>query len=169
MPLKKHRKLPILTDKQFKRFWFFSNRDNHTPDECWLWLSCRDHRGAPMYSCNFTSYSAARLSYTMRYGEIPEELVVSHLCGNGHLGCVNPSHLIAETIAENNARKIEHGTNTPGEQHWNAQHTWEQINEMRKLRAENPEYWTYKRLAEKFNYKLEARVWEILANRTWKI
>jgi hypothetical protein len=48
---------------------------------------------------------------------------VRHLCGNGHLGCVTPKHLIWGTHTENVADTILHGTIARGEKHGNAKLT----------------------------------------------
>ena len=39
----------------------------------------------------------------------------AHTCGKGHLGCLNPNHLVWKTRAENNADRIIHGTDDRGE------------------------------------------------------
>lgn len=45
-----------------------------------------------------------RLSYILFVGEIPDGYVIDHLCLNQH--CVNPAHLQAVTIKENNIRGV---------------------------------------------------------------
>ena len=42
------------------------------------------------------------------------ELQAAHSCGNGHLGCCNPSHLRWATPAENQADRLVHGTSYRG-------------------------------------------------------
>jgi hypothetical protein len=39
--------------------------------------------------------------YERAVGPIPRGLVLHHRCGRGHLGCMNPAHLIPVTPAEN--------------------------------------------------------------------
>lgn len=72
---------------------------------------------------------AHRIAYTNRYGEIPPDLVIDHLCRNGL--CVNPEHLEAVTNVENilrgegapakNARKThcKNGHELSAENCWN--------------------------------------------------
>lgn len=48
---------------------------------------------------------AARVSYILHYGEIPDSLQIDHLCRNK--GCVNPDHLELVTTQENTRRRVE--------------------------------------------------------------
>ena len=73
---------------------------------CWIWhgqVSGRYGRFAvtpPGYGLR--NVAAHRWSYTYYKGEIPESLVLDHLCGVKL--CVNPDHLEPVTQAENVAR-----------------------------------------------------------------
>jgi len=51
----------------------------------------------------YKSCTLHELSYVYRNGPVPDNLQVSHLCGN--TTCFNPDHLVAETAIENNRRK----------------------------------------------------------------
>jgi len=37
-----------------------------------------------------------------------------HLCGNGHLGCVNPTHIVWGTALQNQHDRLAHGTDSRG-------------------------------------------------------
>lgn len=68
---------------------------------CWLWLG-RWHgakRKYGYYQHEGRQYLAHRLSYELLVGEIPEGLVIDHLCRTPP--CVNPEHMEIVTIAEN--------------------------------------------------------------------
>jgi hypothetical protein len=54
-----------------------------------------------------------------------------HLCGNGHLGCLNPSHLAWGTRPENEADKLLHGTSNRGERCGAAKLTVDQVRAIR--------------------------------------
>lgn len=59
--------------------------------------------------------------------------VARHLCGKGHLGCVNPRHLVWGTMKENSADSLLHGTRDRGEDKKRARFTNAQILEIREL------------------------------------
>ena len=70
--------------------------------ECWLW----NGPSAGIYGYvnlgNGKRESAHRFAYRLRYGEVPDGLVVDHLCRNPK--CVRPEHLEAVTGGENTNR-----------------------------------------------------------------
>ena len=68
-------------------------------DECWNWMGqCKPKRYG-QFKSNGRTLLAHRTSYELFRGEIPEGLVIDHLCKNTF--CVNPSHLDAVTQQEN--------------------------------------------------------------------
>lgn len=71
-------------------------------DGCWEWQGTISKTGYGVMSINNKSTKAHRASYEVLFGEIPERLVIDHLCRNKI--CVNPWHLEPVTIAENNRR-----------------------------------------------------------------
>lgn len=55
--------------------------------------------------------SAARYMCLLTHGTPPTEgMVVRHLCGNGHLSCVNPAHVVWGTQGQNIADATKHRT-----------------------------------------------------------
>lgn len=69
---------------------------------CWLWTG-RLNRGG--YGLHYTSdheVLAHRLAYTYMVRPIPFRYAIDHMCRVRN--CVNPEHLDAVTIAENNRR-----------------------------------------------------------------
>lgn len=82
---------------------------------CWLWQGGRDGQGYGVTSKKYYGhYKIHRYTYTMFRQEIPEGLVLDHLCRVR--SCCNPNHLEVVTCRENilrgvgatarNARKI---------------------------------------------------------------
>jgi len=50
---------------------------------------------------------ASRLMCIFKHGQPPtEKHEAAHTCNNGHLGCINPNHLVWKTPKENSADKI---------------------------------------------------------------
>lgn len=69
------------------------------PSGCWEWQRSKSDDGYGWASLNNRTYQAHRLVYRLLAGEIPEGLVLDHLCRRRH--CVNPEHLEPVTTAEN--------------------------------------------------------------------
>lgn len=77
--------------------------------KCWLWNGYKDKDGYGIFSTFVMGKAQAervhRLVYRHHKGEIPEGLVLDHLCRTRH--CVNPDHLEPVTILENTQRGVE--------------------------------------------------------------
>jgi hypothetical protein len=57
----------------------------------------------------------------------------AHLCGNGHLGCTNPTHTDWKTSRDNCADKLIHGTHNRGERNATSRLTEVDIHKIRSL------------------------------------
>ena len=87
------------TPRLIARFW--SRVDRQGPNDCWPWMGALlwsgygrvAHAGPGGY------YRAHRVAYWLLVGEIPECLVIDHLCRNRL--CCNPAHMEPVTIGEN--------------------------------------------------------------------
>lgn len=71
---------------------------------CWEWQAARKiDSDYGFFNLDGRHRSAHRAAYELFVGEIPEGLVLDHLCGNA--ACVNPSHLEPVTQKENRRRQ----------------------------------------------------------------
>ncbi len=80
------------TDKFFAKVEVFG--------ECWTWVGSAAN-GYGRFGIGYKGHLAHRVSYILFNGEIPCGLVLDHTCRNRL--CVNPSHLKAVTVRENNS------------------------------------------------------------------
>lgn len=70
--------------------------------QCWEWMLGSNPAGYGRCRVLGRAHMVHRLSYSAFNGEIPEGLVIDHLCKNPK--CVNPSHLETVTNRENTLR-----------------------------------------------------------------
>jgi len=98
-PLRNQRRFAKGTDED--RFWL---RVDKTAT-CWLWTVATTTAGYGEFQVNKKTVYAHRWAYEHFKGLIPIGLHIDHLCFVRH--CVNPQHLEAVTLAENNRRAWE--------------------------------------------------------------
>ena len=71
--------------------------------KCWVWQSTLNISGYGSMGRNGKTVRAHRLSYEAFKGEIPQGLIIDHVCKNRK--CVNPDHLEPVTPIENGSRE----------------------------------------------------------------
>ncbi len=80
----------------------------HDPHSgCWLWQGSLTSDGYGRFWLIDRHVRAHRASYELRYGPIPEGMVVRHKCDVPQ--CVNPDHLELGTQADNNRDIVTRG------------------------------------------------------------
>jgi len=109
-------------------------------DDCLIWpFVRRGNNGYPILYEHGKKRGAHRFVCIGAHGEPPTPRhEAAHLCGKGHLGCVNPRHLAWKTPKENQADKIIHGVHNRGERNGNAVLTAEKVQEIRSLKTTMP-------------------------------
>jgi hypothetical protein len=103
-------------------------------DDCLPWPFVRSANGyGQLRLKSGKKQVASRAVCEAAHGPPPTpQHVAAHSCGNGHLGCVNPSHISWKTLSANMADKIIHGTMSYGERSGTAKLT---ASDVRKIRA----------------------------------
>jgi len=103
-------------------------------DECLIWPYARDQNGyAKLAGVGDTQY-VSRLACEEANGPPPtSKHEAAHICGRGHLGCVNLGHLLWKTHKANQHDRFAHGTHTRGEQHPGSKLTERDVREIREL------------------------------------
>ena len=84
--------------------------------DCWIYTGHLDRYGYGQISDNYKTTTVHRCMFKIHKGDIPEGLVVSHICdtkypkdSKDYRRCCNPAHLEAVTNAENSKHMAESG------------------------------------------------------------
>ena len=110
---------------------------------------------------NKIHHYAHRAAYADVHGEIPQGMVVRHLCHNK--ACVNPEHLAIGTHADNVRDKVEANRQLKGEDIPSSKLTEAQVKEIKELKGKMSGV----ELAKKYNVS-NSTVCDILKKRSWR-
>lgn len=113
---------------------FIEKLASHDGDDCVLWPFSRNEWGYGTFGRTDGSILVHRALCEQINGPPPTpQHHARHLCGNGHLGCVNPRHLAWGTAKENTADAISHGTAIRGRRVHTCRLSESQVREIRDL------------------------------------
>lgn len=135
---------------------------NHRESDCLIWPFSRLKNGYGNFGTNGRQHYAHRFMCELVNGPAPPNHECAHLCGNGHLGCVNPNHLSWKTKSANGRDSWRH---TPKvRNHWGSRGRLnaDQVNAIRQLRGKE----TQSKIASMFKIS-EPSVRDIFLGRTY--
>lgn len=142
------------------------NRVMLTSDGCWEYQGQRDPKGYGRFPMSGKKQLAHRAAWMLRYGDIPDGLMVCHRCDNPP--CCNPHHLFLGTASDNVQDMVQKGrqnlVNPKGEDHGMAKLTSADVDEIRSTYAAGGA--TQRSLAEDYGI-CQAQVWRIVNNVCW--
>lgn len=93
--------------------WLLAHANYSDPKCLTTWPFYRNPNGYCQVRFNNKSGYAHRIICELAHGAPPTlKHEAAHKCGNGHLGCVNPTHLAWKTKAENRRESTAHGRGT---------------------------------------------------------
>ena len=88
----------------------FALRNYHINEkDCWIWLGPKYRSTYGIFMAKKQHFLAHRASYELANGQIPDGLVIDHLCRTPL--CINPAHLEAVSNRENLLRGLGFGGN----------------------------------------------------------
>ena len=142
-----------------------TSRSEARPDGCREWVRGRDQDGYGILRVNGRTRRAHRISWEAASGmPVPLGQVVRHACDNPP--CIESSHLILGTTAQNNRDREARGRSDDrrGDRCPTAKLTWPDVREIRRLIAKGA---THKSLAAPFGVSREA-ISLIARGERWK-
>lgn len=134
---------------------------------CWEWSGSNNGNGYGRVSHNGKYICAHRGSYIVNVGPIPKGLLVLHKCDNRM--CVNPDHLFLGTHKDNCHDMYKKGRQAfrKGEKNGMSKLKERDIIDIRKMRGNNDNTYTYKDIATIYNVS-DRCIRAVIHNETWK-
>lgn len=132
-------------------------------EDCLIWPFSRNANGYGQINIGGRPTTVSRLVCERTNGSPPtDKHQAAHTCGNGHLGCVSPSHMVWKTHAENQADKIEHNSQPKGSMHHWAKLTEREVLAIRRMLGST----TQRDIARAFGVS-EMTISDIKRGRRW--
>ena len=155
-----------LSNNDLKRFWRYVivGEDN----DCWNWTGNVDRGGYGVISIKLTkatSRKAHRIMYSICNGEIPEGLVIMHICDNP--SCCNPKHLRLGTQADNVQDCVDKHRRSPQDGDNNNRSVLNSIQVLEIKKLYESGLYSAQSLSDKFKVSLTAITY-ILKGKSWK-
>lgn len=91
-----------MSDAEFKA-WFeaqFRVEEGPFDTPCWVWTRGTFSEGYGKVTLNGRTQKVHRVAWKLRYGEIPDGLLIRHIDDHNKL-CANPEHLCLGTYSDN--------------------------------------------------------------------
>lgn len=132
-------------------------------DECLIWPFFRSAKGYGRMRWKGKLHYVHRLADQILNGEpLDQNYDAAHTCGNGHLGCCNPKHIIRCTRKQNRSHMIKHGTLQVGEAVPSSRLTNGQVLQIKAMIGKVPQ----NEIANYFSVG-ESTIWSIRAGLSW--
>lgn len=143
-----------------ERFWKKVDKSG----ECWLWTGNKDKHGYGRIRCDHRKIRVHRVSFMIKFGEIPTGLCVCHKCDNPP--CVNPEHLFLGTHADNIKDMFaKHRNNPPrGQRNHSAKLNERKVRLIRKIVSSHS--MSNRRIAKRFGVSSQS-IDAIANGRSW--
>lgn len=93
-----------------EKFWMSATEA--ADSGCFVWSGAVSPDGYGIFTYKGRRHLAHRFSYCVSVGEIPDGMVIDHLCHRRD--CINPNHLRIATRSENNRNKLMKANKKPG-------------------------------------------------------
>lgn len=116
----------VMTEADVERFL----KKIKKTDTCWLWTASTRGGGYGSFKLHSRTVLAHRVSYILFNGDLSINDVVRHSCDTP--SCVNPSHLLLGSCADNVADRVARGRSAVGQLNGQSKLTREIVTDCRK-------------------------------------
>ena len=126
------KKLMMITNRFWSKVDKVSSHIYYKEIKCWTWIGATNKNMYGYFRVNDKIKKSHRISWEIKYGQIPEGKRVLHHCDNPP--CVNPEHLFLGTDKDNSQDALNKGRLfiPYGERHGQSKLTEEQVKSILK-------------------------------------
>lgn len=146
---------------QYKSLNDAIDRNTRWNGDCFEWTGSLGNGGYGRFDFNKKRYRAHRVVYELKYGTIPKDKIIRHLCHNPK--CCNPKHLALGTQKDNMQDMVKAKRSLIGENHPGVKLKECDVLEIRC----NRDGLTHRKFAEIYGV-CKATITQILQRKIWK-